>query len=153
MQLRRGSRNNVLAGLFLLGSLALALIVFFSLSAAWERLTVPRSRYIVWFDLAEGADGLGKGAPVKVGGEKVGQVVAWKFVEDKAGTISAVDVEVEIRADIALYENATPLLILPLLGSASTINFPYVGNPETVATFSNQSALLEPGERIHGKLA
>ena len=119
--LRRTSRNNVLAGLFLLVSLALGIAVFFVLSSAWERLTVRTNRYIVAFTLADGAEGLDKDAFVKVGGEKVGAVSAWSFRKDeRTGHIIGVDVEIQVQSEIALYENAIAYLNLPLLGSSTT---------------------------------
>lgn len=152
--LRRTSRNNVLAGLFLLVSLALGLAVFFVLSSAWERLTVRTNRYIVAFTLADGAEGLDKDAFVKVGGEKVGAVSAWSFRKDeRTGHIIGVDVEIQVQSEIALYENAIAYLNLPLLGSSSSINFPSVGDPLTVTAAQGNNPLLEPGERIAGRLA
>jgi ABC-type transporter Mla subunit MlaD len=124
MPTRRGPKNNVLAGLFLISGLALALAIFFILSDAWERLTIPTNRYHVRFTLADGADGLIKGAPVKVGGERVGQVVGWKFITTPDGRPEGVDVEVQVRAEITLYEDARAMLMLPLLGSNSSINSP-----------------------------
>lgn len=152
--LRRTSKNNVLAGLFFLFSLALALGVFFLLSSAWERITVRTNRYIVAFTLADGAEGLDKDAFVKIGGEKVGSVSAWSFSKDKTtGHIIGVDVEIEVRAEIDLYENAVAYLNLPLLGSSSSINFPSVGDPLTVIAPQGNNPLLQPGERIAGRLA
>ncbi len=153
MAMRRGSKNNIMAGVFLLGSLALGLAVFFILANLWEKFTIPRTTYTVNFSLAEGADGLEKGAIVKVGGVKAGQVVGWKYARDDAGKISGVDIQIEVNSSITLYENAVPLLLLPLLGSSSTINFPDVGDPKAVATPRNGDPRLETGEVIVGHLA
>src|SRR5436190_19532144 len=84
MPIRRGPRNNVLAGIFLLASLALAIAIIFVLSNIWDRLTVPTNRYHVLFSLLEGAEGLDKGAYVKIGGERVGRVVGWEVTRDGA---------------------------------------------------------------------
>lgn len=154
MLLRRGSKNNVLAGLFLLFSLALALFVFFLLSSTWERWTVHTQRYIVAFTLEDGASGLVKGAPVQVGGAKVGNVSAWSFAKDPVtSTIIGVDVEIEVRSEITLYENAVAYLVLPLLGSSSSLNFPFVGDPHSVRQPQHDNPMLQTGERIEGRLA
>ncbi|MGE3110029.1 MAG: MlaD family protein [Phycisphaerales bacterium] len=152
--LRRTSKNNVLAGLFLIFSLALALAVFFLLSSAWERLTVPTNKYIVRFTLADGAEGLDKDAFVKIGGEKVGSVSSWSFrKDDTSGHIIGVDVEIQVHSEIAIYENAVAYLNLPLLGSSSSINFPSVGDPVTVVSPQGNNPLLQSGEYIKGTLA
>lgn len=154
MLLRRSSKNNVLAGLFLLFSLSLALVVFFLLSSTWERWTVHTERYIVAFTLSDGASGLVKGAPVQVGGAKVGTVTSWSFAKDSTtDQIIGVDVEIEVRSEIRLYENAIAYLVLPLLGSSSVLNFPFVGDPRTVVKPQHDNPRLEPGERIEGRLA
>lgn len=154
MSIRRGSKNNILAGVFLIFSLALGLGVFFVLSNLWERFSVKRHEYNVYFGLAEGADGLDTGAIVKVGGVKAGQVTGWAYARDeKTGRITGVDIQIEVNADIVLYENATALLILPLLGSSSTINFPDVGDPSTVVSARGAGPELESGETLVGHLA
>lgn len=156
MAIRRGSRNNILAGVFLLSSLALALGVFFVLANLWERFTVERHRYVVSFSLAEGADGLEAGAIVKVGGVKAGQVAGWSYAWSDGATaprITGIDITIELNSSITLYENAVPLLILPLLGSTSSINFPDVGDPAGVKDPMNGDPRLQPGERIVGHLA
>jgi ABC-type transporter Mla subunit MlaD len=154
MAIRRGSRNNILAGLFLIGSLALGLGVFFVLANLWEKFTVKTNEYNVYFSLAEGAEGLDKGAEVKVGGVKAGQVVGWSYaLDDTGGRIVGIDIRIEVNSKIILYENASPMLILPLLGSTSTINFPDVGNPAQVKSPGNGNPRLEPEETIVGHLA
>jgi ABC-type transporter Mla subunit MlaD len=153
MSMRRGSKNNILAGAFLLGSLALGLGVFFILANLWEKFTVPRSEYNVYFSLSEGADGLEKGAIVKVGGVKAGQVVGWSFAKDDTGRINGVDIRIEVNSSITLYENAVALLLLPLLGSSSTINFPDVGDPSKVASPMHSDPRLQKGETLVGHLA
>ena len=156
MAIRRGSKNNILAGVFLLTSLALGLGVFFVLANLWERFTVDRSQYIISFSLSEGADGLEPGAVVKVGGVKAGQVVAWSYAwndDPQHRRITGIDITVEVDSSITLYENAVPLLLLPLLGSTSAINFPDVGDPSRVTNPMNGDPRLQPGERIVGHLA
>jgi ABC-type transporter Mla subunit MlaD len=154
MSIRRGSKNNILAGIFLIGSLALGLGVFFVLANLWDKFTVKRHQYSVNFSLSEGADGLETGAIVKVGGVKAGQVVGWSYaLDDTGGRITGIDIQVEVNASIVLYENASPMLILPLLGSNSTINFPDVGDPAKVVNPMNGNPRLEPGEIIVGHLA
>jgi hypothetical protein len=64
-----------------------------------------------------------------------------------------IDVEVEIRSDIRLFEDAAPQLVLPLLGSNSTINFPYLGDGSAVTNPQHGDPVLQPGETLHGQLA
>lgn len=151
--MRRGSKNNILAGVFLLGSLTLGLAVFFILANLWEKFTVPRTTYHIVFSLAEGAEGLETGSIVKVGGVKAGQVTGWSFIRDGASRITGIDIQIEVNSNITLYENAVPLLILPLLGSSSTINFPDVGDPSKVTNPMNGDPRLQEGETIGGHLA
>jgi ABC-type transporter Mla subunit MlaD len=153
MPTRRGPKNNVLAGVFLIASLALALTIFFILSSAWERLTVPTTRYIVRFTLGEGAEGLDTGAPVKIGGERVGRVVRWRFHNTPDGRPEGVNVEIEVRSNIKLYEDAVPMLMLPLLGSNSSINFPDVGDGTKVVSPQHGDPLLTSLEELDGHRA
>jgi ABC-type transporter Mla subunit MlaD len=153
MPIRRGPKNNMLAGLFLLISLALALAIFFILSNAWERLTIPSTRYIVEFSLTDGAEGLDAGSPVKLGGERVGQVTGVTIVKDPAGVPTKLSVDIEVRSDITLYEDAAAMLALPLLGTASSINIPFPGTGKDVASPQGGDPKLTAGETLRGQLS
>ncbi len=149
----RGSKNNVMAGLFLLISLALAVGVILVLSDAWEWLR-PQNRYFVQFALTDGAEGLDVGAPVKVGGKKVGSVSGLEFVRDppETGRVIGVKVGIKIHREVTLYRDATALLVVPLLGSNSAINIVEVGNTSVVLA-SPSGAVLEPKGTLYGHLA
>src|SRR5947209_5374045 len=111
----RGARNNLLAGLFVLGAIAVGVMVSFMLS---NRPALGGSRrFTVRFSLADGATGLKKGSPVQLAGQQIGQVRRVDFFPRDQAEKSAVDVEVEVRGDITLFENAGVYLQLPLLGT------------------------------------
>lgn len=148
----RGSRNNILAGVFVLGSILLAAMVVIVLSDLDEMLT-PMHTYTVRFSLEDGAEGLGAGSLVKVGGQPVGRVTGWRFVLGPAREPTGIDVAVKVRRDLVLYEDATAYLVMPLLGSNSQINIPHLGDGSEVAQAQGASPRLEPGEVLRGELA
>ncbi|CAG1002187.1 hypothetical protein PHYC_02975 [Phycisphaerales bacterium] len=114
------ARNNILAGAFVLLGLLLAVWVSFLLSdrSAFESTT----RFIVRFPIASGASGLRRGSSVLLGGQPIGRVLLVDFQRGEGDRPLNVDVQVEVRADLALHENARILLEKPLLGSLSSIN-------------------------------
>lgn len=148
----RGSRNNVLAGIFVLGSIILATFVIIILSDLDERLT-PMTNYVVRFSLSDGAEGLRPGSQVKVGGQPVGRVLGWDFALNDRREPVAVDVRISVRRDLVLYEDAKAYLVIPLLGSNSQINIPDLGDGSQVAQSQGTSPRLEPGEVLQGELA
>lgn len=118
----RSSRNNTLAGLFVLAAIALGVGLVIVLSNVGDRLR-PRKDYVVRFSVADGAEGLDKGAPVKVGGKRVGQVTSTAFhANEVTGEPQYIDVGVSIDATLKLYRDADVQLVRPLLGSGSSIN-------------------------------
>ncbi|MCC6320397.1 MAG: hypothetical protein IT438_03050 [Phycisphaerales bacterium] len=129
MSTNRTSRNNALAGLFVLICIGLFVLVITLLTGASERF-VGTSSYIVDFSLADGAEGLERGAPVKLAGKRIGRVLSSDLrferaagsAADAPAEITGVEVRVEIRADVQLYEDARVNLVRPLLGSVSAIN-------------------------------
>ncbi|MCL4741543.1 MAG: MCE family protein [Phycisphaerales bacterium] len=124
MSSRSNPRNNLVAGLFLLGGVALAVFASFVLSD----ISIARTEtYEVHFDIHEGATGLDPDAEVRLGGQPVGKVTSIDFDAD-AGY--AVAVTVKIRKDIPLYADARVHLEVPLLGSASVINIVSLGTPQ-----------------------
>lgn len=151
----RSSKNNILAGVLVLGSIGLGVAVVITLSDLSERL-VPMETYRVRFSLTDGAEGLKPGSIVKVGGLQVGRVIDSTFDrKDKDSEPTAVLVTVKIRSDLKLYEDAIVQLNLPLLGSNSSINIPILGTGERVPEGKMQgtSTLLEPGETLRGSMA
>ncbi|HYE02284.1 MAG TPA: MlaD family protein [Phycisphaerales bacterium] len=136
-------RNNLLAGSFVIVSIILGVAVIIVLSDIPEKLT-PMNRYTVRFSLSDGAEGLDAGSPVKVGGRPAGRVTGWEFQTDpRTGAPIGIDVHVKIRADVKLYGDTLAMLVVPLLGTASSINIPMVGS----------GPVLVQGEIIPGAVA
>jgi len=124
MSSRSNPRNNLLAGLFLLGGVALAVVASFILSD----VSITRTEtYLLHFDLHEGTTGLDPDAEVRLGGQPVGKVTRIDFDPDAD---YAVAVTVKVRKDIPLYADARVHLEVPLLGSASVINIVSLGTPQ-----------------------
>ncbi len=150
------ARNNMLAGSFLIISLILAVVVSIVLAGLEDRLT-PTNAYVVRFSLADGATGLQSGSEVRLGGQQIGRVSRVRFASSE-GTSgrsipNAVEVDVKVRSDLELYENATVLLELPLLGSLSTINIIDTGIAASVTQPQGSGPELENGEWIQGRIA
>jgi ABC-type transporter Mla subunit MlaD len=139
----RSARNNLLAGLFVVVSLVVAVWVSFLLS---DRSSMAgMTRFTVRFSLEDGATGLKRGSPVLLGGQQVGRVRSVRFARDPAGKVGGVDVGVEVRADLTLAEDAGVYLQLPLLGTLSSINISSVGTAAAPA--------LDEGDVVFGRLA
>ena len=158
------ARNNILAGVFLLSGVALAVAVSVVLSGASDALQSSRT-YTVLFSIAEGATGIKKGSSVLLGGQEIGKVRGVKFqpgpasLPPKVGSTNGdpakaqppkLDIAVEIatRAEFTFFTNAKFYLERPLLGSLSTINIADLGRPGV-----NGSTELAPGGSIRGSLA
>jgi ABC-type transporter Mla subunit MlaD len=149
MSARYSPKANLLAGAFLLAGVVLAVAMSFVLADVQLTRT---NEYVIRFSLRDGATGLSPDAPVRVGGQQVGKVRAIRVEPDEHGEF-AVHVDVTIRADIRLYEDAWAYLEVPLLGTASTINIPYLGTGERVGRHEGASPRLEPGETLVGSVA
>ncbi len=137
------SRNNVVAGMFVIGAMLLALFISIMVSGAQKRLAATHP-YTVRFSLMDGASGLKQGSPVMLGGQEVGRVTSIAFTDRDKGAISGVDVRVAVRSDIAIHEDAWAFLERPLLGSMSAINFSSLGGAKPV---------LAPGAVLGGVIA
>lgn len=125
----REQSNAVRAGVFVVASVLLALLIVVVLSGLREKLK-PANSYIVRFDLAVGAQGLSEGSEVRVGGQKVGRVAGVRFTTDgNDGMPTSVDVRIRIPRSLRLHEGAVAQLEVPLLGSTSVLNFPNLGRP------------------------
>lgn len=155
MSTPRASKNNVLAGVFVLGSLTAAIIVVAILTNFSDFVT-PKERYTVRFGALDGAEGLDKGSPVKLGGQRVGAVEAWEFAYDETTQEpEAVDVRIAIRKGIRLYTDADVQLIKPLLGGQSSINISPNPGKYAITDVSGPARLLEPnvkGATLKGRL-
>jgi ABC-type transporter Mla subunit MlaD len=149
MSTRYSTKANLLAGGFLVAGVAMAVITSFVLAD----VSFSTSReYVVQFSIQDGATGLSEDAPVRVGGQQVGKVRSIAVEPDGAGSY-VVNAVVRIRSDIELYEDAWAHLEVPLLGTASTINIPYVGSGENIESLQGGTARLEPGELLVGSIA
>lgn len=150
------SRNNLLAGSFLLASVALAVVASFILSDVGERMR-STSEYVVRFSIQQGAAGIKGGSPVTLGGQPVGKVMSVAVVPDAASAEErgGVDVTVRIDSRFQLADNALFTLEKPLLGSLTSINIVSMGNPATVKPEERigPGPQLLPGERIEGSVA
>lgn len=153
----RFNKSNILAALFLLGSLALAVWVSFMLkrSSGVSGQSLP---FTVRFTLAQGATGIKPGSAVLLGGQPIGHVTSVGFASDAAGvqgetSPTGIDVHVEVRGDLAIYENALVLLELPLLGNISSINIGSVGDANHVPSPRGSGPRIEAGEVVNGVVA
>ena len=142
--MQRTARNNTLAGLFVVGSVTLGVAVSFLLAERGAGMNA--TRFIVRFPVSQGAAGIAEGSPVLLGGQQVGRVLSVGFSGEPA---SNVDVRVEVREDVVLYENASVYLDKPLLGSLSAINITSAGaDGGKGEKFVGKSARIEAGEVV-----
>lgn len=137
------SKNNVIAGLFVVAAMVLAVAMSVVVSGAQKRLGARKS-YTVRFSLADGASGIKIDSPVTVGGQEVGRVIGVRFSGGSDGAVGAVDVRIAIQSDLVLHKDAWAFLEKPLLGSMSTINFSNLGQ---------EGPALEPDSMLTGVLA
>ena len=157
MSMQLVSRNNVVAGLFLILSIVLAVFIAFTLSDVQDRF-VKRTDYLVHFPTSVGVAGLQPGAEVTFGGLSVGKVKsidtsAERDPETGVEIVRSHRVVVALSSDLVLYEDAYADLTLPLLGGVSRINIAspgsggYEGGPE------DANITLDPGEAMRGRFA
>lgn len=104
----------------------------------------------VRFSLADGTSGLKPGSSVLLGGQEVGRVSGinfeWSDVASPVKVPLSVLVDVEMRGDIDLYDNASISLDKPLLGTISALSINSAGNPALLA--SNPAAKQGTTEKI-----
>jgi len=149
----RSTRNNILAGFFVLFTLALGVFIVILVSNLWDRLG-DKATYLVSFTLLDGAEGLDEGSVVKVGGKQVGHVTKTRFVFDETTNEPlGLEVEIAIDAKVRLYEDADVQLQRPLLGTSSSINISPLPmyRPDGVVP-SGPPRLLNEGGRLYGRL-
>jgi ABC-type transporter Mla subunit MlaD len=147
------SKNNVIAGIFVIAGIVLAVAVSIMVSGA-ERWLARTHTYYVRFDLVQGTYGLKSGSIVTLAGQPVGRVTGVEF-HRPAGPGSppeAVDIEISLRADVQLFEDAMVFLERPLLGNLSSINIGSIGEGR-VEQPQGGDPRLQPGEVLHGSLA
>jgi ABC-type transporter Mla subunit MlaD len=149
----RSSRNNVLAGMFVLACILLGVAVVVILSNIGDFLK-PTNTYTVRFSISDGAEGLDRGAAVKLGGQRVGRVTETRFVEDEvSGEPAFVDVKIQVPKRLKIYTDADVQLNRPLLGSGSTLNIVSIrSSTRPGVEYMGPPVLLEPGQTIIGHL-
>ncbi|MDX2114028.1 MAG: hypothetical protein SFZ24_00225 [Planctomycetota bacterium] len=138
----RGSRNNLLAGAFVLGAILVALSVVIVLGGLRERLN--KHEYVVRFDLIEGVMGLEEGSRIFVGGRPIGVVGGFRFEEAQDDSPRAVLVTISVDRSIRFKEGAKAYLLSPLLGGSGTINFPSVGDGRELSESDHIDGLIAP---------
>jgi ABC-type transporter Mla subunit MlaD len=151
------SRNNVVAGLFLILSIILAVFVAFMLSDVQDKF-VKRTEYVVRFPTSVGVAGLQPGAEVTFGGLSVGKVrsIMENVAKDEMTGIDVVrshDVVVALRTDLVLYEDAFADLTIPILGGISKLNIASAGTGGYEGGPSDANGTLDPGEALRGRFA
>lgn len=137
----RGQRNNLLAGVFVIASIVLAVYMIIKLGGGLEGW--GRQPYVVNFDVAEGVEGLSTGGAVTVGGLESGSISAVEFVIGDAGVISGMRVEIEVDPEIEFREGTIAFLKRPLLGGSGTLNFSSLGD----------GPVIQPGGEIDGAIS
>ena len=147
---RAFSKNNVIAGTFVIVSVALAVFASIVISGAAEMFQA-RTDYVVRFTLADGAPGLKAGSQVNAGGQPVGRVRTVRVAVENGNPVG-VDAVISVQSDLTLYEDATAFLEVPILGGISTINIPRPGTGQ-VAEVQGSSPRLEENELVKGRLA
>ena len=143
-QLRDKQRNNVKAGVFVLLSLILGLVVISVLTNLWETITVRTTRYHALFSVEDGVSTLATGSKVRLGGLGIGTVTSVTPSIEKDTPISNIDVYFDINTDIELYTNLHLEVHSGLLGSKAWLLINDVGNgdlatSETVLAGSSTS--------------
>ena len=143
----------MLAGLFVLAALALVMVVIIVMSNLGDAF-VKKHDYIVRFSILDGAEGLDSGAPVKLGGQRVGRVTAAKIHDSEiSGEPDFVDVTIQIPTKYTLYSDADVQLLKPLLGSGSSINIISLTGMETAGVrYQGPPQRLHHGDMILGRL-
>jgi ABC-type transporter Mla subunit MlaD len=158
MSARGPKRNNVLAGLFLVSSLVVAVVLSFWVADIFDRFG-SFTTYAVNLSLKDGATGIEPGSPVRLGGKTVGRVesVAWAHgpkLPDGRAVTTGIRVKIKIRADVPLYADAITQIERPILGGLAAIN---ITNPGGMTSPERPDAspaeLLAEGGTIHGILA
>jgi ABC-type transporter Mla subunit MlaD len=149
MSTRGFPKNNVLAGIFVLAGIALAVVASVVISGAGERL-IPKNRYVVRFSLEDGAAGIKQGSLVNAGGQPVGHVTGVEVAREDGRPVG-VDVMIAVRSDLIFFKDAYAYLEAPLLGGMASINIPNPGKGQ--ATPQGEAGRLEDGGRLAGRLA
>ncbi|MDP7008666.1 MAG: hypothetical protein QGI78_03750 [Phycisphaerales bacterium] len=126
-KLRDKQRNNVKAGIFVLSSLILGLIVITIITNLWERMTQQTTRYHASFTVEDGVGTLAVGSQVKLGGYPIGIVSLVSPSIQKDEPISTIDVYFDVDSEIQLFTNLSLEVHSGLLGSKAWLAIQDVG--------------------------
>jgi ABC-type transporter Mla subunit MlaD len=127
-QLRDKQRNNVKAGVFVLLSLILGLVVISVLTNLWDTITVRTNRYHALFSVEDGVSTLATGSKVRLGGLGIGTVTSVTPSIEKDAPITNIDVYFDINTDVELYTNLHLEIHSGLLGSKAWLLINDVGS-------------------------
>jgi ABC-type transporter Mla subunit MlaD len=148
-------RNNVIAGAFLIGSLVLTVILSFVLSDAAKKFGAFTT-YTIRFDVEEGVPGVKIDSPVLLGGLDVGRVTAittiFDTTDDGVEIPVALDVSVDVDDRVVLFSNARAYVVLPILGTMSSINIADAGGPRP-GPDGRIATILGPTDPLEGDIA
>jgi len=135
-------RNNTIAGFFILLSIVGFVSIIIILSD-FQGLG-NHGTYQIWFTTENGTPGLSPGAPVTLAGVKIGTVDEVKLIMDQSDSFGPhVKVTISVDDRFTVNRDAVAGLVVPVLGSSSSINFDNLG--------SNQP--LKENEYLTGKYA
>ena len=126
-----GERDNIKAGVFVLAALGLGLAIIMILgSSSFKKLLKSQQTVKVYYPLGVGLQGLTPGAAVALGDVPVGTVGRIIDVADpqQDGRVVGKVATFTMPAEYRLYWSARIDLIVPLLGSATTLNISSVGD-------------------------
>jgi ABC-type transporter Mla subunit MlaD len=151
------NKNNLIAGVFLIGSILLAVSISFILSDIGDRF-ISKKEYVVRFPVDIGVAGLQSGATVTFGGLEVGKVSSIRphqVVDAESGlpVTMAHDVVVALSSDLNLFENAYADLMPPILGGVSSVNIASAGDGSYEQGPADDNSVLNEGEIIRGRFA
>jgi ABC-type transporter Mla subunit MlaD len=127
-QVRDKRQNNVKAGIFVLVSIIIGLVVFSVLTNAWGRLFNTTSTYHAVFEIKQGIGALSAGSKVKLGGVLVGNVSSVKPRAESDEPVSLIDVIFKFDNQFALYDNASIHARAGLLGTSGWLEVSDVGS-------------------------
>ena len=126
-----GERDNIKAGIFVLLTVALGLVVVIVLGSSTFRTLLKSQQTVkVYYPLEIGLQGLTEGAEVSLGDVKIGTVERISDVADSAQPRRIVGkvATFMVPAEYQLYWNTQVELLVPVLGSATTLNIRSVGD-------------------------
>jgi ABC-type transporter Mla subunit MlaD len=127
-QVRDKRQNNVKAGIFVLVSIIIGLVVFSVLTNAWGRIFSTTSTYHAVFEIRQGIGALSAGSKVKLGGVLVGNVSSVKPRAESDEPVSLIDVIFKFDNQFALYDNASIHARAGLLGTSGWLEVSDVGS-------------------------